>query len=576
MTSRMHTRALWGLAATLLLGAAVSIGQTFEVVHSFTPAEGSDPQSGLIQLPDGRFIGTTVGGSGTLFQMDISGHLRTLHQFEWSRDGANPHAPLCIGPNGNLYGAILNGLLGWGGLYEFERDGTVNVLKAFVPSATEGATPHAPLLWLRDTSSSGSSYFGVTTRGGSKNLGTIFAIDATDTVRTLHTFTGPDGAEPFESLHYYAGFLYGTTTAGGAANGGTIFRMSIDGGFFQTIYSFSRQTGARPEAPLICVNGMAYGTTSIGGAHGKGTIYRFNPATHEMLVVHNFNGSDGATPHAGLTLAHDGYLYGTTSEGGTLGLECNGPDCFAATGTIFRIETTLNRFQVMHTFNRMNGANSQSRLIEGMDGSLYGTTAEGGPDNLGVVFRLVFARVDEITPTSVPPNRNVAFWLKGANFQNGASVFIGGVRAQDALVADQANISAKTPLLAPGTLQGIIVDNPDLTRGGLLDALFVDFLDVPQLDAFHPFIEKIIRNGVAAGLPDGNFGRDLPDDEWPDSRAPAEGPSSDRPSIPRRQPARSSPTFPRRIVSRPGSSSSPARASRPAATAARSSARTSP
>ena len=35
MTSRINNRALWGLAAAFLFGAAVSIGQTFEVVHNF-------------------------------------------------------------------------------------------------------------------------------------------------------------------------------------------------------------------------------------------------------------------------------------------------------------------------------------------------------------------------------------------------------------------------------------------------------------------------------------------------------------------------------------------------------------
>lgn len=515
MTSRLHIRALWGLAAALLLCAAVSLGQTFEVIHHFNPAEGSDPQSGLVQLPDGRFIGTTVGGNGTLFQIDTKGNLLTLHQFDWNFDGANPHSPLLVGPDGSLYGTTLNGLLGWGGIYKFDRTKTLNVLKAFVPSENgvegEGATPHAPLIWVSRALSSGDAYYGVTTRGGKDNLGTIFAMDSMYNVRTLHHFSGWDGAQPFESLTYANGFLYGTTTAGGASNNGVIFRIACGGGFFQTIYSFSRSNGARPEAPLMAANGMLYGTTSLGGANGLGTVFRFDPATHTMLVLHNFNGRDGAHPHAGLIQARDGYLYGTTSEGGHFDIDnCSGPDCFSPSGTIFRIHTTLNHFEVIHTFNRWNGSNSQSRLIEGLDGSLYGTTAEGGPHDLGVVYRLVFARVDEITPTSVPPNRNVAFWLKGENFQNGAGVFVGGLRAQDILVADGANISAKTPLLPPGTLQDVMVDNPDNTRGGLLHALFVDFLDVPQADVFHLFVEKVVRNGVAAGLPDGNFGRDLP------------------------------------------------------------------
>src|SRR5512135_1637791 len=145
MTSRMHTRALWGLAAALLLCAAVSFGQAFDVVHKITSAEGFDPQSGLIQLPDGRFIGTTVGDTGTLFQIDEKGNFLTLHRFDWNFDGANPHSPLLMGPDGALYGTTLNGLLGWGGIYKFDRTKTLEVLKAFVPSTVgpegAGATP---------------------------------------------------------------------------------------------------------------------------------------------------------------------------------------------------------------------------------------------------------------------------------------------------------------------------------------------------------------------------------------------------------------------------------------------------
>jgi uncharacterized repeat protein (TIGR03803 family) len=303
MTSRIRTRALWGLAAAVLFGAAISIAQTFEVVHAFTPAEGSDPQSGLVQLPDGRFIGTTVGDTGTLFQMDTTGKLTTLHRFDWNFDGANPHSPLLIGPDGNLYGTTLNGLLGWGGIYKFDRTKTLTVLKSFVPSQSgpegEGATPHAPLIWVPGALHSGDAYYGVTTRGGMDGNGAIFAMDSQYNVRTLHHFSGWDGAQPFESLVYVNGFLYGTTTAGGASNVGVIFRMACGGGFFQPVYSFTRPTGARPEAPLVAVNGMLYGTTSLGGAHGKGTVFRFDPVTHQMLVLHHFTGADGAIPHPG-------------------------------------------------------------------------------------------------------------------------------------------------------------------------------------------------------------------------------------------------------------------------------------
>jgi uncharacterized repeat protein (TIGR03803 family) len=399
MRLHINTRALWGLALGMVLGAAVSLGQTFEVVHSFTPSEGSDPQSGLIQLPDGKFIGTTVGDFGTIFEMDATGKVTTLHRFDWSRDGANPHAPLCIGPGGSLYGTVLNGLLGWGGIYELEDDMGVAVLKAFVP--LEGANPHAPLIWVPDKVT-GNSYYGVTTSGGNGGVGTIFVMDAMDNVRTLYHFSGVDGARPFESLTYFKGFLYGTTTVGGRSNMGTIFRIGVGGsslqsGSFQVLYSFSGTDGAKPEAPLIVVNGMLYGTTSQGGPHKAGTVFQYDLLYQKLTVLHNFDGSDGTTPHAGLVLAHDGYLYGTTAEGGSVRADVPTPG-----GTVFRIHPYLKYFDVIHRFNTWDGSNSQSRLIVGQDGALYGTTAAGGADNLGVVFRLVFAKVGSTKDSALP------------------------------------------------------------------------------------------------------------------------------------------------------------------------------
>jgi uncharacterized repeat protein (TIGR03803 family) len=40
------------------------------------------------------------------------------------------------------------------------------------------------------------------------------------------------------------------------------------------------------------------------------------------------------------------------------------------------------------SFNGTNGANPQSSLVQGADGSFYGTTANGGATGNGTVFRL--------------------------------------------------------------------------------------------------------------------------------------------------------------------------------------------
>jgi uncharacterized repeat protein (TIGR03803 family) len=89
-------------------------------------------------------------------------------------------------------------------------------------------------------------------------------------------------------------------------------------------------------------------------------------------------GNDGANPYAGLLLGSDGSFYGTTQSGGTNGGE----------GTIFKISAS-GAYTSLYSFSGGNdGANPQAALVQGSDGSLYGTTANGGPSGAGTVFRL--------------------------------------------------------------------------------------------------------------------------------------------------------------------------------------------
>ncbi|MGC1323708.1 MAG: choice-of-anchor tandem repeat GloVer-containing protein, partial [Candidatus Udaeobacter sp.] len=60
-----------------------------------------------------------------------------------------------------------------------------------------------------------------------------------------------------------------------------------------------------------------YGTTVAGGAHDQGTAFEITPAG-ALSVMHSFSGSpsEGAGPVAGLVQGTDGNFYGTTALGG--------------------------------------------------------------------------------------------------------------------------------------------------------------------------------------------------------------------------------------------------------------------
>src|SRR5207253_198417 len=104
-------------------------------------------------------------------------------------------------------------------------------------------------------------------------------------------------------------------------------------GTLTTLHSFSGSPseGAKPVAALVQgSDGNFYGTTALGGEQVRGTVFRITPAG-ALTVLHSFSGSpgEGAVPFAGLVQGSDGNFYGTTALGGTDGK-----------GTVFKLSTS--------------------------------------------------------------------------------------------------------------------------------------------------------------------------------------------------------------------------------------------
>ncbi|MGZ3866430.1 MAG: T9SS type A sorting domain-containing protein [Bacteroidia bacterium] len=96
----------------------------------------------------------------------------------------------------------------------------------------------------------------------------------------------------------------------------------------------------------------------------------------QYQVLHDFNGTDGGNSVS--SLIGDGtYLYGTTAGGGANG-----------DGNVFRIKPDGTGFQSLHDFTGSDGKAPNGSLLS--DGTyLYGTTAYGGtPFNVGTMFRI--------------------------------------------------------------------------------------------------------------------------------------------------------------------------------------------
>jgi uncharacterized repeat protein (TIGR03803 family) len=376
----------------------ISTSGALASLYSFTGGDdGAYPQAGLVLGSDGNFRGTTyedgTNGAGTVFKISAHGALTGSYAFTGGNDGANPEAGLVQGSNGNFYGTTESGGAyyirdeGMGTVFQISPNGTLASLYVFTNSDV-GAYPEAGLVLGSD-----GNFHGTTYDGGTNDFGAVFSISTNGTLTNLYSFGYNDGANPEAGLVQDSdGNFYGTTDDGGANDDGTVFKINTNGAL-TTLYSFGMATnangdpldGAFPEAGLARgSDGNFYGTTSFGGSNGWGTVFQIGAdgglkSLHSFGMVTNEFGYplDGGYPAAGLVLGSDGDFYGTTSEGGTNGY-----------GNVFQISTS-GALTSLYSFTAGNdGAFPKAGLIQGSDGNFYGTTEYGGGNDNGTVFQI--------------------------------------------------------------------------------------------------------------------------------------------------------------------------------------------
>ena len=97
-------------------------------------------------------------------------------------------------------------------------------------------------------------------------------------------------------------------------------------------------------------------------------------------------------------------------------------------------------------------------------------------------------------------------FLAGFGFLPGASVTVGAAPATNVIVSDYNNITATTPSLGPGTLNGVTVTNTDGSAGTLPNGWIADFLDVPAGHIFYSYVTTLVRNQITVGIGGGIYG----------------------------------------------------------------------
>jgi len=429
----------WKVGSTILLFCTVvtisASAQTFTNLATFDITNGAFP-SGLVQGLDGNFYGTTsgggkggVGGPGTVFSVTSAGVISAIHKFQSGTDGAQPLAGFVLAADGNFYGTTNgNSTTGRPTIFKVAPDGTLTTLN------DDFGLP-LPLI----QNNVNGTFYGIMPPGGLRG-GTVLAITSAGAVSTLYTFCKlngcPDGNNPQAGLVQAPnGIMYGTTADGGKGytdpkcvnnpgiGCGVVFAIGT-GGIEKTLHSFNWTDGAQPETSLVLgSDGNLYGTTQFGpvttpSCNPCGTIFKITTAGVLTTLY-----SDSRAPSA-LIQGTDGNFYGTT-PGTTAGGSCSNTAC----GSVFQI-TPGGTYTTLHTFDKTDGLNPISGLVQGTDGNFYGTTnGFVGQHVYGTVFQLSMglAPFVKTVPTAAYPGTNI--FILGTNLTGATSVTFNGTSA---------------------------------------------------------------------------------------------------------------------------------------------------
>jgi uncharacterized repeat protein (TIGR03803 family) len=388
-------RVAWRAAGSLLLQLAGSVGaraqgRNVEILHSFNGADGSRPH-GLIRVGPEELWGVTdaggLWGHGSIFRMTRGGAFTPVYSFL----GVTSPLALVLGGDGAVYGttaevAGVNQPGVHGTLFRVGPSGALTTLVVF--DAVESGYRPGPLMATRD-----GAIYGGTSTGGPNGYGTIFQVDMNGSLTIVHAFTADEPADGLldPMVETADGALWGTRsmdvfrlTRSGQFTAFPVpqFRLfsyirglvpGLDGSLYGTFHAegfpgygesmahisaSGAITVASPEFPESYVRIWAQTPDSTLFATNSSVILRVNPDFADAIVA--------VAPGEVVSLidGHDGYLYGTSADGGANGL-----------GTVFRVLPTTTH---THPFGDFDGdGRADPAVYRASDGVFYAAGSQG-------------------------------------------------------------------------------------------------------------------------------------------------------------------------------------------------------
>jgi uncharacterized repeat protein (TIGR03803 family) len=173
-----------------------------------------------------------------------------------------------------------------------------------------------------------------------------------------------------------AGNLYTATPYGGPIFGsGTVIKFDHSGNRVAQYEFDPRAVGSNEVGtPYVDAAGNIIVTTYQSNS-GEGAIVQIAPDGTQK-VLHDFGTGLGGNPLSGVTEGPDGALYGTTQDGGTNNV-----------GTVYKLDN--GKFTTLYSFT--DGGNATSAVSFDASGNLYGTTQSGGLYGMGQLWEITAA-----------------------------------------------------------------------------------------------------------------------------------------------------------------------------------------
>jgi uncharacterized repeat protein (TIGR03803 family) len=427
----------------------------FTSLFSFNHTNGAYPYAGLVLCDDGNLYGAASSGgafgNGTLFRMAPSGQQTVLYSFTGGADGSFPMATLVQAADGNLYGStFFGGAANAGAVFRIAPStGLFSTVAQF--DGYNGSNPSAPMVNGLD-----GLLYGATQNGGALGQGTIFQISYEGLAPQFtaqpvdrNAFTGDDvlfapalvGTLPMTFQWRKNGTNLADNTRISGSNGRSLLIHNVTAedvssyslavtnafGFAISTDAFMQVTSSAPiilsQPTGLTLSPGATAIFKIAAIGNNPLVYQWNKDGVPLTDTANIIGAASSNlTVATVTEPNSGNYYVVLSN--SLGAVTSA----VANLSVVPVSAAGTRLTTAYAFDGGTNGGVPNGLSVSTNGTIFGSTQNGGANAAGTLFMLTSTSVVTLAPFSAaegssphgPPFIDAAGNLFGSTTSGGA------------------------------------------------------------------------------------------------------------------------------------------------------------